>query len=211
MRYLCIDTSGSRTSVGAVNGNKRAYLSDDGFVKASRALMPMIDSALNQVELNIADADFVSVVIGPGSFTGIRIGVSAARALAYALNKPVVSVNSCELAAYNSRKAKDKKVLTALDAGNGFVFSALYDGEKEIEAPRCLTLAEFETFRQAAGECEIAADAKMSEILSVPQTGGDGIIDLSEIKFERGETLPFQKADAMYVRLSQAERTAAWK
>ena len=107
MRYLCIDTSGSRTSVGAVNGNKRAYLSDDGFVKASRALMPMIDSALKQVELNIADADFVSVVIGPGSFTGIRIGVSAARALAYALNKPVVSVNSCELAAYNSRKAKE--------------------------------------------------------------------------------------------------------
>lgn len=209
MKFLCIDTSGSKTSVGVVNGNKRVFTSDDGFVRASRALMPMIDSALKEAETSVKDVDFISVVIGPGSFTGIRIGITTARALAYALNKPIVSVNSCELAAYNSRKASGaKKILTALDAGNGFVFAALYDGETELAAPKCLTLDEFQALHGEIGDCIVAADKKTAQTLSVTPTDGDGIIDLSEKKFERGETMPYNEADALYVRLSQAERTA---
>lgn len=121
----------------------------------------------------------------------------------------MVSVNSCELAAYNSRKANDgKKVLTALNAGNGFVFAALYDGEREVRKPTCLTLAEFETLKTEVGDCHIAADSETAQTLNVRETQGDGIIELSKSKYLRGETTPYQKVDASYVRLSQTEKTA---
>lgn len=203
MKYLCIDAAGNSTSVGAVNGDKRIFLCDDGFVRASRALMPMIDDALERAAMRVDEADFIAVTIGPGSFTGIRIGLSTARALAYVVNKPIVSVNTCELAAYNNRS---DKVLTALDAGNGFVFAALYENNKEIFPPRCVTFDEFKALRESCGECAVAADTKTAPILNVEATAGDGIIELAKEKFDRGEIADYRYVDAMYVRLSQAEK-----
>ena len=95
MRVLALETSAKACSA-AVTG--------DGLVLASafqctglthsRTLMPMVESMLKNADLTAADCDAIAVANGPGSFTGIRIGVSAANGLAFALNKPTVGIST---------------------------------------------------------------------------------------------------------------------
>ena len=201
MKYFCIDTSGALTAVGAV-GERKVYRADDGFVRASRALMPMIDSVLAEAGLKPSKADFIGVVIGPGSFTGIRIGVSTARALSYALDIPIVPVNSCELAAYNSRCSG--KVLTVSDAGNGFVYTATYEDMKELSAPSCIRAGDLDAYRAKVSPDAIAADDMYAKILNVEPTRGDGLIGLCGELFD-SRHCAYSEAVPLYVRRSQAE------
>lgn len=209
MKFLCIDTCGSTTAVGAL-GERKAYKCDDGFLKASRALMPMTDETLKEAGISINDVDFISAAVGPGSFTGIRIGVSAARALAYVLKVPLVPINSCELAAYNSRNAAKRsgkeKIMTLLDAGNGYAYAALYgiDG-RQLSPIECLSSEELRDFAAKNSDCHIAADGVMSEAFSVTRAVGDGIIDLSAEKYRAGQTVGYADLVPLYVRRSQAE------
>ncbi len=201
MKYFCIDTSGAKISMGAA-GERAVYLSDDGSVKAGRALMPMLDKALEKAGMSVDDAEFIAVVIGPGSFTGIRIGVSAARSLAYALNIPVVPVNSCELAAYNSKC--HGKVLSVSDAGNGYCFTALYENGNELAPPTCIRDSELDEYVRSCGECTLAADKKYAERLGVAETTGDGIIKLALEKYS-SRAQSYGTIEPLYVRKSQAE------
>ncbi|MCI9031569.1 MAG: tRNA (adenosine(37)-N6)-threonylcarbamoyltransferase complex dimerization subunit type 1 TsaB [Clostridia bacterium] len=201
MKYFCIDTSGAEISVGAA-GEREVYLSDEGKAKAGRALMPMLDEALGKAGMTVNDAEFIAVVVGPGSFTGLRIGVSAARSLAYALDIPVVPVNSCELAAYNSKC--HGKVLTVSDAGNGYCFVAVYDGGEELMPPTCIREGELEELSKAQNGCVIAADSKYSERFGTEETKGDGIIRLALEKYS-SRARNYKTIEPLYVRKSQAE------
>ena len=201
MKYFCIDTSGAKISVGAV-GEKSVYLSDDGTAKAGKELMPMLDRALKEAGMTAGDADFLAVVIGPGSFTGIRIGVSAARSLAYALNIPVVPVNTCELAAYNSKC--HGKALSVSDAGNGYCFVALYDGKKELVPPTCIRETELEDYTRSCGKITLAADKKYAERLNVKEVSGDGILQFALEKYAE-RAVSYNDVVPLYVRKSQAE------
>lgn len=91
-------------------------------------LMAVIDEALEHAGKTYKDLSAVAVTVGPGSFTGLRVGVSAARGLALALNIPAVGVTTLEgLAAEARRQHGDRPVLTALDAGRGELHAAIYD------------------------------------------------------------------------------------
>ena len=95
MRVLALETSAKACS---------AAVTEDGRVLASafqctglthsRTLMPMVAAMLKTAELVLADCDAVAVANGPGSFTGIRIGVSAAKGLAFSIEKPAVGVST---------------------------------------------------------------------------------------------------------------------
>ena len=201
MKYFCLDTSGSVTAVCAA-GEKKVHREDDGFVRASRSLMPMLDDVLKEAGMSASDADFIGVVTGPGSFTGVRIGVSAARSLGYALNIPIVPVNSCELAAYNSRCSG--RVLTVSDAGNGFVYTALYDGFKQVLAPSCIRVSELSSLMESVGNVEVAADKKCAEILKVSPVTGEGLAEFAESLFKERQCR-YSEVVPVYVRKSQAE------
>ena len=82
-------------------------------MRHSVMLMSEIDKAMNEVGLAPADCDFFAAVTGPGSFTGIRIGVSAAKGFALGADKPLVSITSFELIAYN---VTDNIFYTVIDA-----------------------------------------------------------------------------------------------
>lgn len=89
-------------SVAVTEGGR---LISECFVNAalthSRTLMPMVDNALTQADMSFADIDALSVNVGPGSFTGIRIGVAAVKGLALSGDKPCAGVSTLLSAAYN--------------------------------------------------------------------------------------------------------------
>lgn len=87
--------------------------------------MPMVDNALSQADMNIKDIDAFCVNVGPGSFTGIRIGVAAVKGLALADNKPCAGISTLESMAYNF--ADDNCIVcAAMDARCNQVYTALF-------------------------------------------------------------------------------------
>lgn len=126
MKILAVDSSAKSASV-AVCENGR--LISECFVNASlthsRTLMPMVDNALSQGDMNISDIDAFCVNVGPGSFTGIRIGVAAVKGLALAENKLCAGVSTLESMAYNFID-DDCIVCAAMDARCNQVYTALF-------------------------------------------------------------------------------------
>ncbi|MDH4986427.1 tRNA (adenosine(37)-N6)-threonylcarbamoyltransferase complex dimerization subunit type 1 TsaB [Aminobacter anthyllidis] len=107
-------------------------------------LMAVIDEALTQAGKTYADLGRIAVTTGPGSFTGVRVGVSAARGFSLALKIPAVGVTTLEALAYEARHAFGPvKVLAALDAGREELHAALYDADGQaLCEPAVLSLAE---------------------------------------------------------------------
>lgn len=106
-------------------------------------LMPVVEEALAAAGKRLADLERIVVSTGPGSFTGIRVGVSAARGFALALGIPAVGVTTLEALAYVARrKAGGRPVLVVLDAGRGEYHAALYDGLGKLRyGPAMTTLS----------------------------------------------------------------------
>ena len=127
MKILSIDSSAKTASVAVTDGS--ALLSEC-FVNAglthSRTLMPMIDNALGQADIKIDDIDAFCVNAGPGSFTGIRIGVAAVKGLALASSKPCAGVSTLESIAYNFID-ENAVICAAMDARCNQVYSALFN------------------------------------------------------------------------------------
>ena len=100
MNGLSIDCAISRLSVGAKKDEKTVSAIYDIGMKQSETLLPAIDYILQKSELKPCDLDYISVTTGPGSFTGLRLGLSAAKAISLSQNIPVYAINSLELYAF---------------------------------------------------------------------------------------------------------------
>lgn len=145
MNVLAIDTAANLcaacvydTAVGRELGQS---VHDIGKGHAE-VLMDVIGEALGAASLTFAGIDAVAVAVGPGSFTGIRVGVSAARGLALALKAPVAGVTTLEALAFEAREHFGAKpVLAAIDAGRDGIYSSVYDDFGKIAyAPAVLDL-----------------------------------------------------------------------
>ena len=98
----------------------------------SERLLPMIDFLLQSIDLALKDIDLITVVNGPGSFTGIRIGVTTAKTLAQMLHKPLAAVNTLEVLAANIASEKDL-ICPVLDARKKEVYTACYKRDEHGE------------------------------------------------------------------------------
>jgi len=130
MRILAVDTS-SLVAAVAITDNERLmgeYILNHKKTH-SQKLMPMIKELMDNLELNPKDIDIFAAASGPGSFTGLRIGITTVKALAYAANKPVVSVPTLDALAFNI-PVSDSLVCPIMDARNNQVFTAVYKWEK---------------------------------------------------------------------------------
>ncbi len=107
-------------------------------------LIAVIGEALQRGGLAYAGLGAIAVSVGPGSFTGVRVGVSAARGLALALKIPAIGVTTLEALAYEAHeKFPGRPVLAALDGGRGEIHAALYDGAMNSRyGPAVATLPE---------------------------------------------------------------------
>ncbi len=127
MKVLGVDTSTMTAGVGIVDENEVLVdLKFDVRVTYSEILMPTIDLALKTVGLKIGDLDGFAICIGPGSFTGLRIGLSTMKGLCFASGKPLVSVPSLDALASLSLYCRFQ-VAPLLDAKKDQVYAAIYD------------------------------------------------------------------------------------
>lgn len=128
MNILAIESS-ARAASAAVSAGGRVFeeFDDSGFTH-SQTLMPMIDSALRAAGLVPADIDLIAVANGPGSFTGLRIGVAAAKGFAWALGKPCAGVSTLAAMAYLQRDFGGT-VCCAMDARREQFYTALFRAE----------------------------------------------------------------------------------
>ena len=136
---LAIDTANDSISVALLK-NKDVLSHDFRIMNRGQgeALIPMIQSVLKEASFDIQKLDRVAVSIGPGSFTGVRIGLSAARGVGLALNIPVYGVTSFEAAAYQSTGF----VLAVLDTKRGDFYTQLFKDGKEAEGPTIRTVGQ---------------------------------------------------------------------
>lgn len=146
MKILGIDTSSDVASVALAEDNKLIAEYTLNFKKThSERLMPMIETMLMSCGHKIEDVDAFAVAVGPGSFTGLRIGIATAKGLAHACNKPVVPVGTLEALAYNLPHC-EHLIVPIMDARRDQVYTATYiwdeDGFREIEEPRAVSIEE---------------------------------------------------------------------
>ena len=129
MKVLGIDTSSNATSIAVIEDNKLiCEYTINTKTTHSQKLMPMIENMLKISEINVNDMDMISICQGPGSFTGLRIGMATAKALSHVNNLPIVGVNSLELLAGNM-DLSDKKICSILDAQRTQVYMGQYKFE----------------------------------------------------------------------------------
>lgn len=129
MAYILnIETATTNCSVSLSKEGKTIVLKEDYDKNYSHAerLHVYIDSVLKEAKVNQNDIDAVAVSKGPGSYTGLRIGVSAAKGLCFALNKPLISIPTLDALAHQV-KMDDGVIISMLDARRMEVYSAIYD------------------------------------------------------------------------------------
>ncbi len=129
MKILSLDSSATSASV-CVYDTEIDKIIGDFFINTklthSQTLVPMIDALLSSTKLEMSDIDLFAVNTGPGSFTGIRIGVSLIKGMAMALDKPCASLSTLESMAYNYLDAEDIVVCACMDARRNQVYNALF-------------------------------------------------------------------------------------
>lgn len=136
MNILAIETSSTWGSVALSKDSVIVYNSYlDIRITHSERLLPQIDDALHKTGMQIGDLDLIAVSNGPGSFTGVRIGLAAAKGLCIGTQIPLLPVNTLRLMAYNLYNSQNA-VMPVIDARMGEIYGALYSGDmKELIAP----------------------------------------------------------------------------
>lgn len=148
MKILALESSATACSVALCEDEKLiAQAFQNSGLTHSRTLMPMVDSLLSQCGHGLDEVDVVAVAAGPGSFTGLRIGVSTAKGLAWAGDKPCAPCSTLESMAWQLAHV-DGIIIAAMDARRAQVYNAVFrarNGELERLAPdRAIGLAELE-------------------------------------------------------------------
>ncbi|MBO6937025.1 MAG: tRNA (adenosine(37)-N6)-threonylcarbamoyltransferase complex dimerization subunit type 1 TsaB [Deltaproteobacteria bacterium] len=125
MRVLAFDTSSQRASAAVLDGDSLVARQEADVARHGKALEPLLRAVLDAAGLAPADLDLVAVGLGPGSFTGTRIGMAAAKGLAFGCGIPLVGVGSLEVLA--AGVGDSGRVAPLVDAGRGRVYGALYE------------------------------------------------------------------------------------
>ncbi|MBQ3708741.1 MAG: tRNA (adenosine(37)-N6)-threonylcarbamoyltransferase complex dimerization subunit type 1 TsaB [Clostridia bacterium] len=125
MRILAVDTCAKTAAAAITEGRTLLAESSVKTDTHSVTLLPMIEALLRAADTKLGEIDLMAVTVGPGSFTGVRIGVSAVKGLAFADRIPCVGISSLEGMAYNFAGI-DTLVVPVIDARRGMVYAALF-------------------------------------------------------------------------------------
>lgn len=139
MNYLFLDTASSRVIISVIRNNEIVFtvnLKNDN--NLSNKLMILIDENFKKYNLKPTDINKIFVVNGPGSFTGIRCGVTVAKTLAFLLNIEITAISELETMV----SGYDEQVCPIIDARRGYVFAGIYDGVKNLAPDRYISYDE---------------------------------------------------------------------
>src|SRR5688572_30771886 len=137
MLVLALDTTTSSGSCALARDGRVVSEQVDNAPHAHAERLPGdLMSLLDRANIRLADIDIFAVATGPGSFTGLRIGISTMQGLAFAAGKPLIGVSGLDaLARVADREAAGRQIATWVDAWRGEVYAALYMNGVEVEAP----------------------------------------------------------------------------
>ena len=198
MKFLAADTSGKQLNIAAVNGGKTVLRRTDCAMRHSVVLMGEIDAALKETGLTAAECDFFACVAGPGSFTGIRIGIAAVKGLCLALGKPALALTSFDCLAYADKKGGKK--LCLVDAGHGNYYACGYAGTEAVLPPAFLGGEEVSAL-MAEGYAPVAAGPLFAGVRGADHAAG--LAEAARAKAEAARGAHF--LEALYLRKSSAE------
>ena len=137
LNVLCVDTSTEACSVAVLCATDTNQVISDHFMLAPREhtqeILPRVEEVLQQSGLTLSEIDVVAYGRGPGSFTGVRIGISIAQGLAYGIDKPMVGISTLQAMAQQAYKTEQlTDVYAAIDARMGEVYFAHYRLENNL-------------------------------------------------------------------------------
>ena len=228
MNILMIDTSGPACGVAIAREGR--LVCDMQLVSGrthSQRVMPMVEAALAMSDMAVSDIDVFGAVTGPGSFTGVRIGVSSVKALAHAAGKPCVGVDALHALAANIQ-AFDGVICPILDARAQQVYGAMFRAgdvpqrlcEDEampltafldrVEATdeRALFLGDGVAAMRGAIEARLGGRAQFAAPQHMNLRAGSACAIAMRLA-EQGETTDYLHLLPLYLRAPQAERERA--
>ena len=128
MKILSISTSSNIASVAITEDEETILeLNINNSKTHSETLIPLVQELFEKTNLDISQINLIACDVGPGSFTGIRIGIASVKAIAESLNIPVASVTSLETLAYNVSNSNYDTICTLIDARNNQVYAGIFD------------------------------------------------------------------------------------
>ena len=220
MKVVGIETSGSIGSVAVCDGN--TVVGKQTFGKASnhgKEIVSSLEAVFNEVKWKPEDIDLIAVSIGPGSYTGLRIGVTCAKTLAYGLGKPVIDVPTLDVLAGNI-KDDVKHICPVIDAKRKRVYACIYsrnnsknkrttdfliitpDELKDILPESTLIFGD-----GVAPYKEIFTQMKVT-IIEDEKPGIAEAVDVARLgleRYEQGERCEINELVPLYLRKSEAE------
>ena len=223
MLILALESSAKAASAAVARDGKLLDLEfrNDGLTH-SVTLLPMAEQALRSCGLTIRDVDAVAVSRGPGSFTGIRIGVSAVKGLCWGAEKPAIGVSTLEAMAWNAENAPaDSIVCCAMDARRSQVYNALFrmaNGRPlRLTEDRAIGLSELAEELRAAGKpIFVLGDGALLCYNYLSEKSVSATLAPEQVRLqnawgvcraaEGAEPRPAAELLPRYLRLSQAER-----
>ena len=213
MKILALETSAKSVSTAVVeNGAPLAYAYQCTGLTHSRTLMPMVDAMLKNAELTFGDTDAIAVAAGPGSFTGLRIGIAAVKGLAWAADKPCFGVSTLEAMAQN---------LAHMDGLRNQVYTALSEAKRgvltRLTPDRAIAVAELaEELRGETRRLLVLGDGGRLCRDGLAQLGVESELAPAQLLYqnavgvglaaEHGTPVSAQELAPVYLRISQAER-----
>lgn len=142
---LAVDTALSACSVAVLTETRTVVRSEPMQRGHAEALMPMLAAAMEEADLTYPDIGRFAVTIGPGTFTGVRVGVAAVRGLAVATGKPIIGITTLQAFAETARRngaADNTAILVALDARREEVYAQCFLGREPISEARAIAVAD---------------------------------------------------------------------
>ena len=226
MMILALESSATACSVALTrDGNVVAQAFQHSGLTHSRTLLPMVDNVLNSCGESMEHVDVVAVAAGPGSFTGLRIGVATAKGLAWPEDKDCAACSTLESMAWPLAHMKGKLIVCAMDARRSQVYNALFlatgDGLERLSEDRAISLADLaEEVKKYENEKIVVGDGAklcyntLSEmglsLILAPEhlrmQSGWGVARAAEELAKQGKLIKGEALNAVYHRLSQAER-----
>ena len=198
MKFLAVDTSGKQLNTAVFDGaRERVFRRGDCAMQHSVLLMDEIDGALRAARLAPSACDFFACVAGPGSFTGIRIGIATVKGLCLALGKPALALTSFDTLAYADKSGKK---LCLVDAGHGNFYACGY-ADTEVVLPAAFISRAQADALIAEGYAPVAA-APLFEGVRTADIGA-GLFAAALAK--AGEARGAHALEALYLRRSSAE------
>ncbi|MBQ9708129.1 MAG: tRNA (adenosine(37)-N6)-threonylcarbamoyltransferase complex dimerization subunit type 1 TsaB [Firmicutes bacterium] len=228
MYILAIETTGAYASVAVTDGEKiLAQVEGDDRFSHLQNLMPQVKTVLEESGVELRELSAIGVSVGPGSFTGIRIGVSSARALAQILKIPCVPVSSLEALAMRAEgfSGEGRVICPMLDARRSQVYAGAYllkGGKPEpVVKAGPYTIDEFTELIDGKGEAVLLGDGTDAYGEKIEEKGNvNHIIAPESIRYQHASTVALLAAKAFeekggvdysqlqpdYMRIPEAER-----